>query len=167
MYYDSCGVNPHLNEFHGKAIGLDIEDIRAPLPLLCLVHEYMARGRNFYQPTPDVEVTGGWQEWMISEGVVNENDDGSFSFNREAPTSGPPADQSLNVEKSPATQVASTSGSRAMIMPPTDDLIKELMAVQRTMPSWKASQKDAMGWEGTAEENMKKYVENIGVESAE
>jgi hypothetical protein len=93
---------------------------------------------------------------MISDGVVNENDDGSFSFNREAPASGSPAGQSLNVEKSPATQVASTSGSRVIIMPPTADLVDELMAVQRTIPSWKASQRDAIGWEGTAEENMKK-----------
>ena len=53
-----------MKEFHGKAIGLDIEDIRAPLPLLFLAHEYMARGKNFHQPTLDVEVTSGWQEWM-------------------------------------------------------------------------------------------------------
>jgi hypothetical protein len=52
-------------------------------------------------------------------------------------------------------------------MPPTADLVDELMAVQRTIPSWKASQRDAIGWEGTAEENMKTYVDNFGVESTE
>jgi hypothetical protein len=102
---------------------------------------------------------------MIKKGVVNEKDDGSFSFNHEAPTSDPPAGQPLKVQMSPATQVASTS--RTVITPPTADLVEELMAVQHTMPSWKALQREAMGWEGTAEENMKKYVKNIGVELAE
>jgi hypothetical protein len=36
---------------------------------------------------------------MISDGVVNENDDGSFYFNREASASSRPAGQFLNVEK--------------------------------------------------------------------
>jgi hypothetical protein len=109
----------------------------------------MARGRNFFQPTSNVEVTSGWQKWMVKGGVVNEKDDGSFAFNREVPILGPPAGQPLNVQTLPTAQVASTSESQNIITPPTDDLIKELMAYQRTMPSWKALQREAMG--GTAE----------------
>jgi hypothetical protein len=52
-------------------------------------------------------------------------------------------------------------------MPPTAELVEELMAYQHTMPSWKAWQREIMCWEGTAEENAKKYVENIGVDSVE
>jgi len=163
VLYDSCGVGGHLQQFHGKAIALDIKDMRAPLPLLFLVHEYRVRGRNFYQPTSDIKVTSDWPEW-VNDRMVDEKDDGSFMFNREAPTPGPPTGRSLNVQASPTTQV---SGSRTVIMPPTADLVEELLAVQRTMPSWKACQREAMGWEGTAEENTKKYVENIGVELAE
>jgi hypothetical protein len=137
------------------------------------VHEYMVCGRNFYQPTPDVEVvTSGWQEWMLNEGVANEEDNGSFTFNHEASILGPPAGQSLNAQMSPTThwQVASTSGSQTVIMPPTADLVEELMAYQHTMPSWKvwaAWQREAMDSEGTVEENTQKYVENISVELAE
>jgi hypothetical protein len=40
---------------------------------------------------PDMEATDGWQKWMIDRGVVNESDDGTFTFNRDAPTLGPPA----------------------------------------------------------------------------
>lgn len=80
-------MSPYLKQFHSKAVGLDIEDIHAPLPLLFLVHEHMVRGKNFYQPTSDTQVTVGWQRWIIDEGVVNEKDDGSFTFNRKA-TSG-------------------------------------------------------------------------------
>jgi hypothetical protein len=83
---------------------------------------------------------------MVIGGVVNEKDNGSFTFNREI--LGPPAGKSLNV---PTTQVASTSESRTVIMPPTADLIEELMAYQRTMPSWKAWEREIMGWDGTAE----------------
>ena len=50
-------------------------------------------------------------------------------------------------------------------MPPTPALIEDLLAYQCTTPSWKAWQRETMGWEGTAEDNMKKYVENIGIES--
>jgi hypothetical protein len=166
MLYDSYSAYRGLQQFHGKAIAVDIKDNHAPLPLLFLAHEYMVHGRNFYQPTPNLKVTNDFQDWVINEGMVNEGDGQSFSFKRKAPTSGP-AGQSLNVQMSPTTQVASASGSRIVIMPPTADLVEELVAYQHTMPSWKMCQREAMGWEGTAEENMKKYVENIGVESAE
>ena len=93
---------------------------------------------------------------MVDEGVVNENPDGTFTFEHDAPTC-PPA----------APTAAEPSGPRFTIMPPIADLVKELLAYQHTMPSWKAMQREAMGWEGMAEENTKKYVENIGVKSAE
>ena len=115
---------------------------------------------------PNTGITNGWQEWMVKDSIVNEKDDGSFHFNREAPTSGPSVSQSLNVQMSPTAQDASTSRTRtAVIQPPTPGLIEELLAYQRTMPSWKACERESMGWEGTAEENTKKYVENIAMES--
>jgi len=125
----------------------------------------MVRGRNFYQPNSDVELTGRWQDWIVNDGVVDEKDDGSFTFNRLAPPSGLPASQSTNLQAPPTT--ALPSGSRTVIMPPTPELIEELMAFQRTMPSWKACQMENMDWEGTADENIKKYVENVGVESTD
>jgi hypothetical protein len=84
VHNDSGGRCRFLKQFHNKAIGLDFEDIHAPLPLLFLVHEYMARGKNFYQTTSDTQVSVGWQGWIIDEGAVNEQDDGSFFFNRKA-----------------------------------------------------------------------------------
>ncbi|KAH9980546.1 hypothetical protein BJV74DRAFT_779408 [Russula compacta] len=163
VHYDSYRTSRALEPFHGKAVALDFKDNRAPLPLLLLVHEYMVRGRNFYQPTPDVEVASGWQDWIINDGVVSEGDNGSFAFKRSAPTTGPPASQSTNL---PAPRTAAPpSGSRTYIMPPTADLVAQLMAAQRTLPSWKSAQMESMSWDGTAEENIKKYAENVGVES--
>jgi hypothetical protein len=140
VHYDSCGLSQHLDQFHGKAIDLDVEDPHAPLPLMLLFHEYMVRGRNFYRSTPDVEVTSGRQELVVNEGVLNEKANGSIACNREAPTLRPLAGQSLNMQTLPATQFASSSGSRTAIKPPTADLVEELMAYQCTMPTWKVCQ---------------------------
>ena len=172
MDYD--GVVGILHNSHGKATALDVNHPHAPLPLLFLVHEYMARGKYFYRPIPDLEVTeaNGWQDWMVEMGVVNEKRDGTFTFKRDAPPNSqgapvPPTKRSSALQASSAATAGPSSDTRNMIIPPTADLIEELMAYQHTMPSWRACQMETMGWEGTAEENTKKYVENIGVESAE
>ena len=79
---------------------------------------------------------------MINEGVVNVRDGGMFTFNHEAPTSSLPDSQSLKVQTSPTTQVTLTSGSQNVIMP-TANFVQELLAFQRTMPSWKACEREA------------------------
>jgi hypothetical protein len=119
----------------------------------------MVRGRNFYQPNPTVEITS---DWIVNDSVVNEVDGQPFSFKRERKAPAPP----ILPRALPATD-APPSGSRSVIMPPTADVVEEILAYQRTMPSWKAMQQENMGWEGTAEDNIKKYVENVGVEPAE
>ncbi|EIW76852.1 hypothetical protein CONPUDRAFT_110500 [Coniophora puteana RWD-64-598 SS2] len=149
---------------HGKAIALDFKDKRSPLPLLFLVHEYMVRGRNFFQRTSDVEITCEWQDWITTEDVVDDGNDGSFAFKRSA------APSSFSTGRPMPWQLPSTdappTGTQPLLTPPNGDLVAQLMAVQRTMPSWKEWQKETMGWEGTAEENIKRYVENVGVENA-
>jgi len=107
-----------------------------------------------------------WQDWIVNEGVLNEGDDGSFTFKRVARTagSGPPSGRPMNMRTSPTT--APPSGSQIVIMPPTADLVQQLLAFQHTMPSWKAAQIESMTWEGTTEENIKRYAENVGVEEA-
>jgi hypothetical protein len=106
----------------------------------------MARGKNFLQPTPYVEVTNSWQRWMVIGGVVNEEDDGAFTFNREATTSlsPPPGQSSSHLQASESSTTAQPFGSQSVIMPPTDDLVEELLAYQRTTPSWKAWQREIM-----------------------
>jgi hypothetical protein len=113
--------------------------------------------KKFYRRTPDVEVTNEWQEWIVNDGVVNETDHGKFTFNRYAPTSGPPARRSRDLQALSTT--APPSNSRTVVMPPTADLVEELMAYQRTTPSWRAWEWEVMGWEGTAKENVKKCRE--------
>jgi len=113
-----------------------------------------------------VEVTDNFQDWIINDGVLSVNDDGqSFSFWRDAPARGSRGlSGAFQAPLSTVSPSTAPSGSQTSISPPTADLVEELLAYQRTMPIWKAWQKESMGWEGTAEENTKKYVENVGVD---
>jgi hypothetical protein len=161
--YDSYGNSVSLRGFHGKAIALDVNHPHAPLPLLLLAHEYMVRGRNFIQTTTNVEMKNNWQTWLIDQGMVNEKEDGSFSLNRDAPTrpSGNTARRSARLQSSSDT---GTAGPSQSIAPPTDAVIAGLVESQHNMLSWKTWKREAMSWGGTADENITKYTENIGVE---
>jgi len=164
IHYDSYGSCWELDQYHGKAVALDPKDHHAPLPLLFLVHEFRCRGRNFYQPTSDLKFVGSWQGWIVNRGVLDEGDDGSFTFKRAGPTRGSGPRRGgwpTNVQTSPT---AVPSGSQFIILPPTPDLVEELLASQHSMPSWKAAQMESMGWEGTTEDNVKRYLENVDVE---
>jgi len=126
-----------------------------------MVHEYMVRGRNFYQPT-NLNITIQWQDWIIDDGIGSSS--GTFNNNTPAASSGA-VRRSARLQGS--SHAPGPSDSQTVIMPPTADLIEELKAFQCTTPSWKAWERETMSWEGTAEENTQKYVENIGVQSAE
>lgn len=81
---------------------------------------------------PIVEVTNGWQDWIINDGVVSEGNDGSFTFKCAAPASGSPVGQQpMTLQTLPAT---ASSGSQIYIAPPTSDLIEELLAAQHALP---------------------------------
>ncbi|KAF8338519.1 hypothetical protein F5887DRAFT_982643 [Amanita rubescens] len=44
------------------------------------------------------------------------------------------------------------------------DVIADILAATRAMPSWKACQVEGTDWTGTAEENIQKYISSIGVQ---
>jgi hypothetical protein len=43
-----------------------------------------------------------------------------------------------------------------------DNVIAEIVVAAHAQPSWKACDLDNMTWEGTAEENTKKYLDKAG-----
>ena len=44
------------------------------------------------------------------------------------------------------------------------DVILEILVASRAMPSWKACVVEGTSWEGSAIENIEKYVKTIGVD---
>ena len=48
-----------------------------------------------------------------------------------------------------------------------DNLIAEILAVQRTMPTWKACVIEGTSWDGTAEDNIRRYMSTVGVEDSD
>src|ERR1700733_8013654 len=44
------------------------------------------------------------------------------------------------------------------------DVISEILAATRAMPSWKACEVEGTSWAGAAEENIQKYDTSIGTE---
>ena len=70
-------------EFHGKAIPLDIRDHHAPLPSLLIIHEMLVRGSNPFQTTtPNMPDDIVWQDWVLTDGVF---DSVSGGFHRNSP----------------------------------------------------------------------------------
>ncbi|KAF8430890.1 hypothetical protein L210DRAFT_3020621 [Boletus edulis BED1] len=61
---------PDQQQFHGKAIALDIKDHLTPYPSLFVLHEMRVRGYHPQQPLdPDVPDNISCQDW-ISDGVI-------------------------------------------------------------------------------------------------
>jgi hypothetical protein len=152
-----------LHSLHGKAVALDIRDRHAPFPSLFIIHEMRVRGFHPFEPvSPDIADDVRWQDWISSSGVLR-TDGGPHYFEREEPPSDEQEDVlgRLELEDLPANLANAPSGTRSLAL--NNDVIAEILAATRAMPSWKACEMEGMSWDGTAEENIKKYISSIGV----
>ena len=121
--------------------------------------EMRVRGFHPFQPVaPTVPDDIPWQDWILSNQVF---DNASDSFKRDCP--------SRNLSHGPAQaqppfhpMTTASSGQRTVAL--NADVIAEILAATRAMPSWKACQIEGTRWTGTAEENIKKHVSSIGVQ---
>ena len=153
-----------LEQYHGKAVALDIRDVYAPFPSLFIIHEMRVRGANPFEPVSlAISDDLPWQDWISSDGVF---DDTSGSFNRAAPPDNGNGDKSGPA--SAQTQVPTTSGgggsSVGLTLELNSDVIAEILSATRAMPSWKACQMEGTILTGTAEESIQKDVSSMGLE---
>ncbi|KAI0249131.1 hypothetical protein BJV78DRAFT_1378325 [Lactifluus subvellereus] len=148
--------HPDLQQFHGKAIALDITQRYAPFPSLFIIHEWRVRGFHPFKPTqPTMPNEIAWQDWIISDGVF---DSASGSFNRN-----PSSDiSSQQLQLQPMNAGETSSGGHTLAL--NADVIADILAATHAMPSWKACQMEGTSWTGTAEENIQKYVSSIRIE---
>ena len=148
-----------LQQYHGKAIALDIKDRYAPFPSLFIIHEMRVRGFHPFQPvTPTIADGIHWQDW-ISSGQVFDNVSDSFKRDSLPPNSNDrPAETQLPFH--PMTMAP--SGQRTLAL--NADVIADILAATHAMPSWKACVVEGTSWTGTAEENIEKYISSIGAQ---
>ena len=147
-------ARPDLQQFHGKAIAIDINDRYAPFPSLFIIHEMRVRGFHPFQPvSPTVPDDIHWQDWISSEQVF---DNASASFKRNMP---PHNERSAETQLPSDPTTTAPSGQRTVAL--DADIIIDILAATRGMPSWKACMVEGTSWTGTAEENIQKYVSPI------
>ncbi|KAH9037821.1 hypothetical protein EDB85DRAFT_2196833 [Lactarius pseudohatsudake] len=149
-----------LQRYHGKAIGLDNQDRHAPFPSLFIIHEIRVRGFQPFQPiSPEVPNGNAFQDWIVADGVF---DDISRSFKRDFPDSGNSSVATL----SQFPHVATNTGPGVHTLELNANIINEILTATRAMPSWKACAVEGTSWDGTANENIEKYISSIGVDKS-
>jgi hypothetical protein len=153
----NCSGDEYLQQFHGKAIALDIKNRYAPFPSLFIIHEMRVRGFCPFQPVvPTVPDDILWQDW-ISLGPVFDNASNSFRRDRLPPNNN---DRSAEAQLPLHPTTTAPSGQRTVAL--NEDVIADILAATRAMPSWKACEIEGTSWTGTAEENIQKYISSIG-----
>ena len=153
--------HPNLQQFHGKAIALDINDKYAPFPSLFIIHEMHVRGFHPFQPVvPTIPDDIPWQDWILLNHVF---DNASDSFKRGRPPSNSVSAQPQLPFHPPTTSTDGASSSQRTVAL-NADVIADILVATRAMPSWKACQIDGTSWTSTMEENIQNYVSSIGVQ---
>ena len=114
-------------------------------------------------PTVPDDIMIPWQDWILSNHVF---DNASDSFKRDRP---PPnhnnsfsAQAQLPFHSTTTSADGASSSQRTLAL--NADVIADILAATRAMPSWKACQVEGTSWTGTAEENIQKYVSSIGAQ---
>ncbi|KAF8555655.1 hypothetical protein OG21DRAFT_1460685 [Imleria badia] len=153
--------NPDDRQYHGKAIALQPSHRYAPLPSLFIIHEMRVRGFNPFQPIdPSLPHDLVWQDWILSDGEFGNTDTVSSDRSPSGNQSAQPLQQ---VQLMPT--VSGHTGGRRLAL--NAGIISEILAATRAVPSWKACQVEGTSWTGTAEENIQKYISDIGVQDSE
>ncbi|KAI9461683.1 hypothetical protein BJY52DRAFT_1415455 [Lactarius psammicola] len=108
-----------------------------------------------------------WQAWIESDGVY---DTVSCSFRRNnLPDSG---NSNVAVQLPPqvplaTTNAGGTSSSGKCTLPLNADVIADILAPTRAVPSWMACEEEGTCWTGTAEENTRGIEHRDSLDSKE
>jgi len=120
------------------------------------------RGLYPFQPAnPAMPVGTPWQDWILSDGVFDAAL-GSFFRNSLSTNNTGGSGQSL-LPPQPTTGAGGASfGGHGLAL--NADVISDILAATRAMPSWRAWEMEGMSWNGMAEENMQKYISQLGIQ---
>jgi len=136
--------NDYFQQYHGKAIALDIKDPLTPFASLFLIHEWRVRGFNPFQPIiPLVPVNIFWQDWVDARGVFDE--DLGFLYNTAQPEADTPEDDDNNLPVQSHFQPRTSSGGpmealEQLALPLNKEVIASILVATRAQPSCRACQ---------------------------
>jgi hypothetical protein len=124
-----------LQEFHGKAIALNIKDKYVPFPSLFIIHEMQVHGFHPFQPVvPTVPNDIPWQDWILLNHVF---DNVSDSFKHDHPP--PNHNNSFSVQAQllfhPMTTSTDGASSSQCILVLSVDIITDILVVMHAMLS--------------------------------
>ncbi|KXN91356.1 hypothetical protein AN958_01233, partial [Leucoagaricus sp. SymC.cos] len=161
--------DPIFQQFHGKAIALDINNCYAPFPSLFIIHEMCVHGFHPFEPIePDMPNDGPWQDWIMSDSVFDNVSD-FFKCNSPPNNGDNNNDNSFSMQSQhqhqPTTMSTDGASSGKHKVTLNADVITDILTVTYAMPLWKAYQMEGMSWTGIAQENIEKYVSSIGVDT--
>ena len=132
MFINYSG-HPYLQQFHGKAIALDIKDKYAPFPSLFIIHEMRVRGfYPFQSVVPTIPDDIPWQDWILLNHVF---DNASDSFKRNCPPPNRNNSVSAHAQLSfqPTTTSADGASSSQRTLGLNADDIAEILAATHTV----------------------------------
>jgi hypothetical protein len=158
-----------LEQFHGKSVVLDADHNHSPFPAPFLIQEMRTRG--FYprcadRPIPRPRSTTYTLGNNRGGGVANLGDGshtggdlgGSDGMGRPGGSGGAASSSS----EPPSTGI--TQQYLVLGNPFQDPELLESMRRQwQQLPNWKSATVEGLTWEGTAEENTRKYADLVGV----
>jgi len=161
--------NEVLEQFHGKAVVLDANHHHSPFPAPFLIQEMRTRG--FYpwctdRPIPNSRSTtytlgnnrGGGVENLGGGSDTDVGLGGGGGMGRPGGSGGAASSSS----EPPSTGI--NQQYLALGNPFQDPELLESMRRQwQQLPNWKSATVEGLTWEGTAEENARKYADLVGV----
>jgi hypothetical protein len=144
-----------LNPFHGAVIAIDSDDVYAPFPSLFIIHEMRVRGFHPFQPVQPSNIPDNltFVDWIDAEDLWDAD---KGCCNREKP---PREGSARKNENGPTFKVRGRK--RALGVERQRHCRNSYCYARHAVVE---GQLKNTSWEGTAEENIQKYVSSIGVE---
>jgi hypothetical protein len=161
--------NEDLEQFHGKSVVLDANHHRSPFPALFLIQEMRTRGFHPWctdRPIRHPLSTTYTLDNNRGGGVANLGG-GSHTGVGLGGSGGMGRPGGSGGAASSSSEFASTGTNQQYLVlgnPFQDPELLESMRRQwQQLPNWKSATVEGLTWEGTAEENARKYADLVGV----
>jgi hypothetical protein len=158
----------YLEQFHGKAVVLDADHRYSPFPAPFLIQEMRTRGCHPWytdRPIPHPRST----TYTIDDnggggGVADLGGDTGVDFGGSGGMGGPGG--SGGAARSSSKRPSPGINQQYLVLgnPFQDpELLESMRSQWQRLPNWKSATVEGLTWEGTAEENARKYVDLVGV----